>query len=110
MSTTTFRPSACPSYWTFVPVSPLPPHRYRMHGTKLGSALKNTRALGSHAVMLTVHRSIKAIYGSVILAHSVSDLRLIITLKNSSELSRALNDGLDHQIRECSGSQDVSRR
>ncbi|KAI9614034.1 hypothetical protein H4Q26_009890 [Puccinia striiformis f. sp. tritici PST-130] len=96
MSTTTFRPSACPSYWTlflFHLTTPSIPDAWR---NWLSSQEYSSPRI--YAVMLTVHRSIKAIYGLVIWLIRFRSATYHHS-QNSSELSRALNDGLDHQIR-----------
>ncbi|KNZ57362.1 hypothetical protein VP01_2179g2 [Puccinia sorghi] len=95
MSTITFRASACPSYWTlflFYFTIPTIPDAWR----NWLSSYEHSRPT-IYAVLLTFHRSIKTLYGLFVWL-----LRLPSGCpppsKPSSELARAFQDALNHQI------------
>jgi hypothetical protein len=94
-TTTTFRPSATPSYWIlflFHLTIPSIPDAWR---NLISSQEYSSPTI--YAVLLTLHRSIKAICGLVTL---VTRFRSSSRhFQNSSELSRALEAGLKNEIR-----------
>ncbi|PLW10975.1 hypothetical protein PCASD_20162 [Puccinia coronata f. sp. avenae] len=95
MSATTFRASPCPSYWTaflFHFTIPSIPDSWRNW-----LSFQQSSSPATYTILLAIHRSVKAIYGFIIWL-TRPFLASIHVSKNSSELSRALQDGLDDHI------------